>query len=41
MSRLDTWSVDHHHVFLEPGTPLKMTLSDTVLRRKTHSDQRR
>jgi hypothetical protein len=34
MSRLDTWSSMITTVFLEPGTPLKMTLSDTVLRRK-------
>jgi hypothetical protein len=34
MSRLDTWSSVITTVFLEPGTPLKMTLSDTVLRRK-------
>jgi hypothetical protein len=34
MSRLDTWSSIITTVFLEPGTPLKMTLSDTVLRRK-------
>jgi hypothetical protein len=33
-SRLDTWSSIITTVFLEPGTPLKMTLSDTVLRRK-------
>jgi hypothetical protein len=34
MSRLDTWSSIISTVFLEPGTPLKLTLSDTVLRRK-------
>ncbi|MGE5258800.1 MAG: FtsX-like permease family protein [Hyphomicrobiales bacterium] len=34
MSRLDTWSSIIANVFLEPGTPLKVTLSDTVLRRK-------
>jgi hypothetical protein len=34
MSRLDTWSSMISTIFLEPGTPLKMTLSDTVLRRK-------
>jgi hypothetical protein len=34
MSRLDTWSSAITTVFLEPGTPLKLTLSDTVLRRK-------
>jgi hypothetical protein len=34
MSRLDTWSSIITTVFLEPGTPLKMSLSDTVLRRK-------
>ncbi|MFO7708569.1 MAG: FtsX-like permease family protein [Desulfobacterales bacterium] len=34
MSRLDTWSSTISTVFLEPGTPLKMTLTDTVLRRK-------
>jgi hypothetical protein len=34
MSRLDTWSSITTNVFLEPGTPLKMTASDTVLRRK-------
>ena len=34
MSRLDTWSSIIANVFLEPGIPLKMTLSDTVLRRK-------
>ncbi|UCH24240.1 MAG: M28 family peptidase [Deltaproteobacteria bacterium] len=34
MSRLDTWSSVISTVFLEPGTPLKMTLSDTVLRNK-------
>ena len=33
-SRIDTWSSRISSVFLEPGTPLKMTLSDTVLRRK-------
>ena len=35
MSRLDTWSSIITTVFLEPGTPLKMMLSDTVLRRKS------
>lgn len=34
MSRLDTWQSIITSVFLEPGTPLKLTLSDTVLRRK-------
>ncbi len=34
MSRLDTWSSMITTVFLEPGTPLKLTLTDTVLRRK-------
>ncbi|MGD2185734.1 MAG: M28 family peptidase [Desulfobacterales bacterium] len=40
MSRLDTWISDYTNastistVFLEPGTPLKLTLSDTVLRNK-------
>jgi cell division protein FtsX len=34
MSRLDTWSSTISSVFLETGTPLKLTLSDTVLRRK-------
>ncbi|MEJ5359874.1 MAG: FtsX-like permease family protein [Desulfobacterales bacterium] len=34
MSRLDTWSSTISTVFLEPGTPVKMTLSDTPLRRK-------
>jgi hypothetical protein len=34
MSRLDTWSSIIANVFLEPGTPLKMTLSDTLLQRK-------
>lgn len=34
MSRLDTWSSIITTVFLEPGTPLKLLLSDTVLRRK-------
>ncbi len=34
MSRLDTWSSIIGTVFLEPGTPLKMTMSDTVLRNK-------
>ena len=34
MSRLDTWSSAISTVFLEPGTPLKLTLSDTPLRRK-------
>ena len=34
MSRLDTWTSTISTVFLEPGTPLKLTLSDTPLRRK-------
>ncbi|MDX1707354.1 MAG: M28 family peptidase, partial [Desulfobacterales bacterium] len=40
MSRLDTWISDYSNAstitttFLEPGTPLKITLSDTVLRNK-------
>ncbi|MGD2270278.1 MAG: M28 family peptidase [Desulfobacterales bacterium] len=34
MSRLDTWSSTITTVFLEPGTPFKLTLSDTVLRNK-------
>jgi hypothetical protein len=34
ISRLDTWQSTLTTVFLEPGTPLKMTLSDTVLRKK-------
>ncbi|MCU0585132.1 MAG: ABC transporter permease, partial [Desulfobacterales bacterium] len=34
MSRLDTWSSTISTVFLEPGTPLKLTMTDTVLRRK-------
>jgi hypothetical protein len=34
MSRLDTLSSTIGTFFLEPGTPLKLTLSDTVLRRK-------
>ena len=34
MSRLDTWSSIISTVYLEPGTPLKLTLSDTVLRNK-------
>ena len=34
MSRLDTWSSSITTVFLDPGTPVKMTLSDTYLRRK-------
>ena len=34
MSRLDTWSSSITSVFLDPGTPVKMTLSDTYLRRK-------
>jgi hypothetical protein len=34
MSRLDTWQSVITSIFLEPGTPLKLTLSDTVLRRK-------
>ena len=39
-SRLDTWITSYRNasnittVFLEPGTPLKMTLSDSVLRKK-------
>ncbi|GAB7080596.1 FtsX-like permease family protein [Megalodesulfovibrio paquesii] len=33
-SRLDTRSSTANAVFLEPGTPLKLTLSDTVLGRK-------
>jgi hypothetical protein len=39
-SRLDTWITSYKNasnlttIFLEPGTPLKMTLSDTVLRKK-------
>jgi len=39
-SRLDNWIANYAHasiistVFLESGTPLKMTLSDTVLRKK-------
>ncbi|MCG6894244.1 MAG: peptide ABC transporter permease [Desulfobacteraceae bacterium] len=33
-SRTDTWSSTIASIFLEPGTPLKMTLSDTVLRNK-------
>jgi len=33
-SRLDTWQSTITTVFLESGTPLKMTLSDTVLRKK-------
>ena len=40
MSRLDTWISDYSNAsiitttFLEPGTPLKLTLSDSVLRNK-------
>jgi hypothetical protein len=34
LSRLDTWSSTLTTVFLEPGTPFKLMLSDTVLRRK-------
>jgi hypothetical protein len=40
MSRLDTWISSYTHAsiisstFLEPGTPLKLTLSDSVLRNK-------
>ena len=40
MSRLDTWISNYSNAsvittaFLEPGTPLKLTLSDTVLRNK-------
>jgi len=34
ISRLDTWSSIISTVFLEPGTSLKLMLSDTVLRRK-------
>jgi hypothetical protein len=40
MSRLDTWISNYSDAsiittaFLEPGTPLKLTLSDTVLRNK-------
>jgi hypothetical protein len=34
MSRLDTLDSTIGTFFLEPGTPLKLTLSDTVLRRK-------
>ncbi|MGD8901077.1 MAG: M28 family peptidase, partial [Desulfobacterales bacterium] len=40
MSRLDTWISEYANAsiisttFLEPGTPLKLTLSDTVLRNK-------
>ncbi|UCF92472.1 MAG: M28 family peptidase [Desulfobacterales bacterium] len=34
MSRLDTWSSVITSIFLEAGTPLKMTLSDTILRNK-------
>ncbi len=40
MSRLDTWISDYSNasvittVFLEPGTPMKLTLSDSVLRNK-------
>ena len=33
-SRLDTWKSNITTVFLEPGTPLKMTLSDSALRKK-------
>jgi hypothetical protein len=34
MSRLDTWASTIGTFFVESGTPLKLTLSDTVLRRK-------
>ena len=34
MSRLDTWASTIGTFFVEPGTPLKLTLSDTLLRRK-------
>ena len=33
-SRIDTWQSIITSVFLEPGTPFKMTLSDTVLQKK-------
>lgn len=33
-SRLDTWSSTISTFFLEPGTPLKLTLSDSVLNKK-------
>jgi hypothetical protein len=48
LSRLDTWISNYTNasvittVFLEPGTPLKLTLSDTVLRNKlvlTHATE--
>ena len=33
-SRLDTWSSNISTIFLEPGTPLKLTLSDSALNKK-------
>jgi len=33
-SRLDTWASDISTIFLEPGTPLKLTLSDSALNKK-------
>jgi ABC-type lipoprotein release transport system permease subunit len=33
-SRLDTWASDISTMFLEPGTPLKLTLSDSALNKK-------
>lgn len=33
-SRLDTWSSTISTFFLEPGTPLKLTLSDSILSKK-------
>jgi hypothetical protein len=33
-SRLDTWASDISTIFLEPGTPLKLTLSDSPLNKK-------
>ncbi len=33
-SRLDTWSSTLFSVFMEPGVPMKLTLSDTLLERK-------
>jgi len=33
-SRLDTWASNISTVFLEPGTPLKLTLSDSALNKK-------
>ncbi len=33
-SRLDTWTSDISTIFLEPGTPLKLTLSDSALNKK-------